>query len=123
MPIVIANWFSDTSQPREFGGASSEMYSGTAYEATPIARPTSRRAVTSTATFGENADAIAPIEKLVAAANRTTRRPRTSVTRALAIAPMVAPISTELTTSSTSVVLRPNAGRMKRIAPEITPVS
>ena len=39
------------------------------------------------------------------------------------MAPGVAPSSTAMTTSSTLVVDRLNAGRMNRIAPEITAVS
>ena len=68
MPIVIANWYSDTKRPRRWAGASSAAYSGAATDATPTPKPTISRPTTSTAGPGG--------ERLDGGADREQRRRR-----------------------------------------------
>jgi hypothetical protein len=63
MPIVMASWLKETTEPLIWGGgAVSEMYSGPTMEATPIPIPATKRKTMSHQTPGANPMPIAPIK-------------------------------------------------------------
>jgi hypothetical protein len=123
MPEVRASWLMETSDPRNAGGAISEMYIGVVRDAAPIAIPTTTRPAINVPTDGANAVPTAPTEKPTPAATITQRRPKRSASHPPIPAPSSAPTKTTLTTSSGMVEDRAKSFLMKRIAPEITPVS
>src|SRR5260370_36019118 len=69
------------------------------------------------------AQRIEPTAKIAAVMRIARFRPRISVRRPLRIEPQTAPTRAALTNTSSENGLSPNAPLMKRIAPEMTPVS
>jgi hypothetical protein len=99
------------------------MYMGEMNEAMPMARPVIISAVISQGMEGDEAVPREPTRKIMPAAMMRLRRPSRSVSAPPSEAPTTAPTSTALTTNSSIVEDRWNCRVMKRIAPEITPVS
>ena len=122
MPTVIMSWLSDVIEPRISVGASSERYSGTTSAEQPTARPSTNRAASSTPTVGASADTSAPTVK-VTAAMMSRRRPSRSDRRPASAAPTIAPSSRQETIAPSTNEDVWKCWVMKRMAPEMTPVS
>ena len=88
-----------------------------------MAIPTMTLPMTSQKTVGARAVPTAPKAKRAAVTISTMRRPNRSVSVPPAAAPSTAPNTTELTTISSTVGEREKSCWMKRIAPDMTPVS
>jgi len=73
--------------------------------------------------MGERTTTTVPARKISDAARIELRRPTRSERGPPKSAPMIAPISTALTATSVMIPVRLNSSLMKRIAPEMTPVS
>jgi len=104
-------------------GDISEMYNGVTSDAIPIATPTAILPKISRLTSGAVAVPTAPRAKIIAATMMTFRRPKWSDKSPPRAAPITAPISTALITKPTVKSDKTKSCLMKRIAPEITPVS
>ena len=70
-----------------------------------------------------NAETIAPAKKTTPARNSVQRRPMRSATAPATAEPAMQPISTTLIVKACSRVASAKSLVMKRMAPEITPVS
>ena len=123
MPPTIMSWFSDEIAPRISVGAISERYSGTTSAAQPTAMPRTNLAASRTPTVGETAATIEPTVKITPAAMMSLRRPRRSDSGPAKAAPTIAPSSSDATTAPCMNAERSKSCLMKRMAPEMTPVS
>ena len=75
MPTVTASWKRVTSRPRSCFGATSEMYTGHAAEARPMAMPIRTLPAVSTSTLPASADRVVPTMKMSAETMIVRRRP------------------------------------------------
>jgi hypothetical protein len=124
MPEVMASWLRLTRPPRIRGGAASPMYIGTVIEADPTARPMTTLATSSTAKVGVNAASSTPRMKTSAVIRIVGRRPMWSASRAAPMAPIAAPTSSRLVTSSSwNEVMCGKSSFRNSSAPDTTPVS
>lgn len=123
IPTVIMSWFNEETAPRTPVGATSDRYSGTMSAAAPTASPSTTLNNMSTATLGDSAAPMAPMQKVTAAMRIRLRLPRRSESGPATAAPAAAPRRSEATTVPLKVGLRPRSSLMNRIAPEMTPVS
>ena len=123
MPPTIMSWFSEEIAPRIWVGAISERYSGTTSAAQPTAMPRTNRPASSTPTVGARAATSAPTVKITPAAMMSVRRPRRSESGPASAAPSIAPSRSEATTAPSMNEERSKSSLMKRMAPEMTPVS
>jgi hypothetical protein len=85
--------------------------------------PTTKRPNNNTSSFGVNADTRAPAKKTTPATRSVNRRPMRSATVPATAEPAMQPISTTLIVKACSRAARAKSLVIKRIAPEITPVS
>ena len=88
-----------------------------------MAMPTAIRPTIKTSMLVPTAHKIDPTAKMHAVPRIARLRPITSVSLPLRVEPQTAPIRAALTRSSSVNGVSPNSPLMKRIAPEITPVS
>gem|GEM_PF-2352972 len=89
----------------------------------PMAIPIRILPMMNMAKTGERTTTNVPAMKISDAARMELRRPTRSERGPPKSAPMIAPISTALTATSVVTLVRLNSSLMKRIAPEMTPVS
>ena len=111
------------SMPRDCGGASSETYTGAVTDVKPIPKPIIARATISTIGLVAKGASSEPTMKIPAAQTNVARRPIRSATAPPTIAPIMAPIKTMLTTSSSTMVERAKLRFTKISAAAIMPMS
>ncbi len=99
------------------------MYNGATTELKPIPMPTIRRPNNSTFSVGASAETNAPTRKTNPASNSVRRRPIASASAPVTAEPTMHPSSTTLMVNSWARVSSVKSRVIKRIAPEITPVS
>src|SRR5580700_7302683 len=119
----MASWKSETVQPRASGVETSDMYTGTVPEESPIPKPTTILPKIRMPGDEAAAQTNAPTAKIRAVAISKGRRPKRSAKRPPASAPTAAPANTPLTITSKAKVESEKSFLKKSSAPEITPVS
>ena len=123
MPVTIANWFTLTSRPRMRGGEISAIYNGESVEASPMARPPTRRAITNCVRSRGSAAAIDEAVNNAAAASSTRFLPKRSLVNAAKLAPRTHPSSRLLAPISVCESFSANWRLRKTMAPLMTAVS
>ena len=120
---MIASWKSETVQPRASAGETSDMYTGTVPEESPIPTPTIIRPTISMPGDEAAAQRIDPAPKTRAVTISKVRRPKRSARRPPANAPAAAPANAPLTMISRAKVESEKSFLKKSSAPDMTPVS
>ena len=92
MPNTVLNWLTDTSRPRDCGGAISAIYIGETTEAPPMASPPIKRKRISEIQSQAKPQPTAETKKSTARTNRVRLRPIRSAHLPTAIEPGMVPI-------------------------------